>query len=213
MKYIQHSCSVVTLISIFLLSACSENNHYVENEHYTVFENTLDDVIEAQSELSEAPVYEFFTYGCSHCQTFAPVLANWAKKQNENVVYIPVVWSETTELHAKAFFLIQKKAEFKTLHAGLFKLTAGFSRTDSIEEQKIALIDWFQQQGIQPIESLKAIDTSEYEQQLAQSLLLTKRFKVSGTPTLVVNQKYRINNKAVNSQKELLEIAKQLLKD
>jgi thiol:disulfide interchange protein DsbA len=133
-------------------------------------------------------------------------------KQDIKAVYIPVVWSDTTELHAKAFYLIQDKPEFKTLHAGLFKLVAGFSRTDSLEEQKIALIDWFQKQGIQPIDTLQALDSSQFEQELANSLLLTKRFKVTGTPALVVNQKYRINNDALTSQQEMLSVAEGLMK-
>jgi len=211
MKPLSSIRTIFTMLLAILIMACSEPNPYLENEHYTVFDHSIDDVIKQQPELAEVPVLEFFTYGCSHCQTFAPVFNKWAKEQDIKAAYIPVVWSDSTELHAKAFYLIKEKPEFEQLHAGLFKLAAGFSRTDSLEEQKIALIDWFQKRGIQPIDTLQALDSSQFEQELAQSVLLTKRFKITGTPTLVVKQQYRINNKAVKSQQELLEIAEQLI--
>lgn len=203
---------LLALLSTFMI-ACSEQNPYMQNEHYTTFENTIDDVIKQQPDIAQTQVLEFFTYGCSHCQTFAPVLSSWAKAKSITVGYIPVVWNDVTELYAKAFYLIKGHSNFVQLHAGLFELIAGFSRTDSLEEQKIALIDWFQQQGIQPIETLEALNSSRFEQELARSVLLTQRFKITGTPTLVVNHAHRINNKAVKSQQQLLDIAESLVRE
>ena len=80
-------------------------------------------------------------------------------------------------------------------------------------DQKIALIEWFQGQGMQPIETLQALTSSDSEEQLALSILLAKRFKITGTPTLVIDQQYRINNKAAKSQKEILDIAASLLEE
>jgi thiol:disulfide interchange protein DsbA len=206
------STLIVMLASLWLV-ACSEDPQYIEEQHFTRFENSVDDLAEKYPAINESSVIEFFTYGCGHCQKFAPLLAKWQKQKNIKVQYVPVVWDEKTELHAKAFYFAAKQDSFKTLHEGLFILVAGFGRTDSIEDQKIALIEWFQQQGIQPIETLQALTSSDNEEQLALSVLLSKRFKITGTPTLVVNQQYRINNKSVTSQQELLDIATSLLEE
>jgi thiol:disulfide interchange protein DsbA len=195
------------------LVACSDDPEYIEEQHFTVFENAVDDLVERDPAIKESAVIEFFSYGCSHCKTFSPLLAKWKNKNNIHVQYIPVVWNENTELHAKVFYLASQQEDFKTLHHKLFTLVAGFGRTDSLEDQKIAFIEWFQQQGIQPIETLKALNSSDYEEQLALSVLLAKRFKITGTPTLVVNQQYRINNKAAGSQQEILDIAASLLEE
>ncbi len=209
-----------TLFSLMLvitaslgMVGCSEDPQYIEELHFTRFENAVDDIAENHLVIRESAVIEFFTYGCGHCQNFAPLLAKWQEKSNIKVQYMPVVWDENTELHAKAFYLISGSEKFEALHQGLFTLISDFGRTDSIEDQKIALIEWFQGQGMQPIETLQALTSSDSEEQLALSILLAKRFKITGTPTLVIDQQYRINNKAAKSQKEILDIAASLLEE
>ncbi len=203
------SC-LVLMASLFML-ACSDSNQYQQDTHYNTFNNAIDDVITQHPDLKSIQVMEFFTYGCSHCQAFAPDLRKWVKSEKLNVKYVPVVWSDITDLHARAYHLIENNEDFSELHAGLFKLVSGFSRTDSIDDQKIELITWLQTQGIQPIEALNAFNSTVFEQELALSVLLAKRFQVTGTPTLVINNSYRINNKAMSSQQEMLKVAEALL--
>jgi thiol:disulfide interchange protein DsbA len=200
---------VFTLAGLFLL-ACSDKQ-FEQGTHYTTFNNALDDVIVNHPELKQTQVSEFFTYGCSHCQAFAPVLSKWGKSKEINIKYVPIVWNETTDLHARAYFLIESHQNFSSLHSGLFTLVAGFSRTDSLDDQKIELITWLQKQNIQPIDALNAFNSTGFENELALSVLLAKRFQVTGTPTLVINNTYRINNKSMSSQKDLLTVAEELL--
>ncbi len=201
---------LVIIASVFLL-ACSDQKEFEQGTHYTIFNNALDDVLENQPDLKQMQVIEFFTYGCSHCQAFAPVLTKWKKHEKINVKYVPIVWNVITDLHARAYFLIESHENFNSLHRGLFKLVAGFSRTGSLDDQKIELITWLQKQDIQPIDTLSAFNSSGFENELALSVLLAKRFQVTGTPTLIVNNTYRINNKSMNSLNELLQVAEKLL--
>jgi thiol:disulfide interchange protein DsbA len=213
--YINTLSKMTKLLSVLafslLMLACSDGSQYQQDTHYKTFNNAIDDITAQHIELKEVHVIEFFTYGCSHCQAFAPDFKKWTKSNKLNVKYVPIVWSEFTDLHARAFFLIKSHKDFDQLHMGLFKLVAGFSRTDSIEDQKIELITWLQTQGIQPIDALNALNSTVFEQDLALSVLLAKRFQVTGTPTLVINNTYRINNKAMTHQSELLEVAEALL--
>ncbi len=201
---------LVVMASLFML-ACSDSNQYQPDTHYNTFNNAIEDVITKQPDLKSTQVMEFFTYGCSHCQAFAPDLAKWVKAEKLNVKYVPVIWSDTSDLHARAYHLIENNEKFSELHAGLFELVSGFSRTDSIDDQKIELITWLQTQGIQPIDALNAFNSTAFEQELALSVLLAKRFQVTGTPTLVINNTYRINNKAMSGQQEMLKLAEALL--
>ncbi len=201
---------VLTLAGLFLL-ACSDSKQFEQGTHYTTFNNALDDVLVRNPDLKQTQVIEFFTYGCSHCQAFSPVLGKWKKSKGINIKYVPIVWNETTDLHARAYFLIESHKNFNRLHNGLFKLVAGFSRTDSLDDQKIELITWLQKQKIQPIDALHAFNSTSFENELALSVLLAKRFQVTGTPTLVINNVHRINNKGLDSQKKLLKVAEALL--
>jgi len=215
-KFVQYkSLWLVWLVCSLLITACSDDVQYQQGQHYTIFDNAVDDVVLKDSELNSAHLLEFFTYGCQHCQALAPKLNEWAYANALIVKYVPVVWNDVTDLHARAFYLIKSKSttvkQFTKLHQGLFKLVGDFSRTDSLDDQKINLLTWLQSQNIQPIDALNAFNKSVFEPQLAQSVLLAKRFKITGTPTLVVRNRYRINNKSVDSQKSLLAITKTLI--
>ncbi len=199
------------LFSALLLVACSDTTEYQKDKHYSEFSNIIDDVIANHPELNETQVLEFFTYGCSHCKTFAPLLKKWGVAKESNIKYVPVVWNDVTDLHARAYYLIENHENFNDLHSGLFELVADFSRTDSMDDQKIKMITWFQEQSIQPIDALNAFNSTVFEQELALSVLLSKRFQVTGTPTMVVNNTYRINNKALTSQKDLLNVAEKIM--
>jgi thiol:disulfide interchange protein DsbA len=212
------------LITMLLVVGCSKNNNeheateqknedaYQQNIHYTAFDNAIDDVLIENPEIAEYNVVEFFTYGCIHCQNFAPALSEWTSQYKQtSILYVPVIWNEMTDLHARVFYLVKPLQDFKKLHRDLFHLIAGFSRTDTLEEQKITLIAWLQEKGVQPIAALNAFNRSDLEQELALSVLLAKRFNVKGTPTLVINNKFRINNNAVSDFQEVLKVANALL--
>ena len=205
---------LVWLVCFLFMTACSDGVQYQENQHYTIFDNVVNDVVINDSELNSSHLLEFFTYGCQHCQSLASKLNKWAYTNALMVKHVPVIWDDITDLHARAFYLIKSKSttdkQFTRLHQGLFKLVGTFSRTDSLDDQKINLLTWLQSQNIQPLDALNAFNKSVFEPQLAQSVLLVKRFKVTSTPTLVIRNRYRINNKAADTQKSLLAIAKAL---
>lgn len=209
-----NSAFAVMIISVVLLaSGCSQEPDYQfeENNHYLKYEDVLTDQLEQNPQLADADLIEFFTYGCMHCQAFHPELMKWKKKNaDKTIAYVPVVWNETTEMHAKVFYLIQSYPNAEQVHHQLFDLVKGFSRTDSLEEQKVKFIDFLNQKGIQPIDVLNALDSSELDSKTASSVMLAKRFEVSGTPSLIVNGQYRVNNKALTDKKQLLQIVDEL---
>jgi len=196
-----------------MITACSEfPDQFSENTHFTYYPNVLADQLALQPELASANVLEFFTYGCQHCQAFAPKLSQWHEKhQNQRVVYVPVIWDELTEMHARLFYLIQSEENFKGIHHELFAIVGGFSRTDSIEDQKVQLVVFLQQKGIQPKDVVEALNTSKFDPKTASSLMLAKRFEISGTPTVVVDKQYKILNNALKDHDSLFSVMDELL--
>ncbi len=197
---------------IFGLTGCGDDAaQFQEGTHYINYPNAVDDQLELKPELAKADVIEFFTYGCHHCQAFAPKLVSWHDKNPDKVIeYVPVVWSEQAVMHAKVFYLIQRYSNFEALHHELFDLVAGFLRTDSLEDQKVKFIVFFESKGIEPKVVLEALDTSLLDAKTASSVLLSKRFEISGTPTVVINRQYRVNNKALSSKDELFDIVDEI---
>ena len=164
------------------------------------------------NQLAPPSITEFFWYGCSHCQSFAPELENWlAANEYITAEYQPIIWNEKTELHAKVFYLLIKQPNFQELHSKMFDIVAGFSRTSTVEEQKIALIKTLNDWGISPIDAAEALDGDLYSKELATTLKQMKNYRISSVPTVIVNRQFKIINKELISMAEILQVADELL--
>lgn len=203
---------VAFFLSFFLSRSWAEQSEVVEGVDYIQFERAESDSSENREQVKEASVIEFFSYGCKHCRKFLPSLDSWGEVRGIDVQYMPVIWSEETELYAKAFYLSKAQENFEELHKDLFDVISHFTPTDTIEEKKIALISWFQKKGVEPIDTLNEFSGDVIEEQLALSVFLVKHYKVSTVPTLLINKRYKINNEALNNQQEILDIASILIR-
>ena len=198
---------------LLLIAACSEQkDQFSAGTHYKQYQGILDDQLITLPELATADVIEFFTYGCRHCQSFAPSLDKWhSKNKDVNIVYVPVVWNELTEMHAKLYYLIKTYPNAKDIHHELFGLINDFSRTDSIEDQKVQIIVFLTSKGIQAKDVVAALNTSQFDTQTASSVMLTKRYEITGTPALVVDKQYKIINSTLKTHEEMLQVMSELL--
>lgn len=192
------------------LISCSEPEptvHYQESVHFEVFSSGG-----ANAQQQTNKVTEFFWYGCSHCQAFAPVLKQWlVTNKNIKAEYVPIIWNEKTELHAKIFFLLKAQPNFEAFHAEMFNFIAEFDRTTTLGEQKVALIKKLNELGIQPIDSADAIDGEVYTAELADVLQKIKIYSISGVPTVIVNEQYKVVNNSLMKTEEILTVAEYLL--
>lgn len=204
--------SVVCILLLCNQVVRADDVKYEEGLHFTRFEKTIGVAGEGDFEnTDELSIIEFFSYGCIHCQTFSFIVDEWEARNDLQIHYVPVVWNESSELYAKVFYLAKEQSNFRELHAELFSLVLGFDRTASIDDRTIEIVEWFSQKGIQPIETLNALAGPNIEEKLAKSILFAKEFKIMATPTLVINEKYRINNDSVKDQQEILNIAFSIL--
>lgn len=210
------SSIIFAVACVLLLSlnqiAYADGLKYKEGLHFTRFEKAIKIPSDSEAIKTEKfPIMEFFSYGCVHCKTFSLFVDKWESSNYLKIHYIPVVWSESSELYAKVFYLAKQQNNFSELHSELFDLVLGFDRTASIDDRTIEIIEWFSKKGVQPIDTLNALAGAEIEEKLAQSILLVKKFKVMATPTLVIDEQYRINNDSVKNQQEILNIAFSIL--
>src|ERR1039457_564874 len=51
-------------------------------------------------------VTEFFGYFCPHCNSFEPALADWVKKQGDNIVFkrVPIAFSDAMAPQQRLFY-------------------------------------------------------------------------------------------------------------
>lgn len=156
-------------------------------------------------------VVEIFWYGCHHCYTLEAPLEAWKRQLADDVDFwrSPVVWNPLTELHARAFYVAQALGVQEQLHGALFK-ALNVDRNPLNSEK--ALRDFFvKQAGIEEQAFDKAFGAFGVTSQVNQAKARMLSYKVQGTPTLIVNGKYRVTGQGVADQAEQLQVVNYLI--
>jgi thiol:disulfide interchange protein DsbA len=137
-------------------------------------------------------VAEVFAYWCGHCARLAPLLETWKARQARDVqlVYLPLP-SGRDDAFARGFFAVQAAGATGKVHARLFEAVHQahtVPKNPSIEE----LAAWYAQQGLDGKRLASAMQAPELADRLAAARQFAIRSGVEGTPTLIVDGRYRI---------------------
>ncbi|WP_266157451.1 thiol:disulfide interchange protein DsbA/DsbL [Dyella silvatica] len=198
---------------LLLTTACSASNTsnansatpYTEGKEYV----TLPDPAQRYSADGKVEVVEVFSYGCIHCAHFAPMAEAMSKQLPAGVEFklLPAAFNDDWALYARAYYAAKKLGVSQQNHLELFK--AKFDDhypLSSLEE----LADFYAKKGVNRDEFLRIATSAEVTAQINSDVALIKRWKITGTPTIVVDGKYRSDT--VQSLDELAALAQWLAK-
>jgi thiol:disulfide interchange protein DsbA len=155
-------------------------------------------------------VVEFFWYGCGHCYNFEPVIGQWKKSLGDDVEFkgSPAVWAPQMELHSKMFYAAEVLGVSDKMHLILFQaMNVDKKRLQS--ESEIA--ELFVANGVSEEDFTKAFNSFGVNSMVRQATARARAAKISGTPEIMVNGKYRISSRMGVSQAGMLEVAKFLI--
>ena len=156
-------------------------------------------------------VLEFFWYGCPHCYHFEPDLNAWLKTKPDNVVFIrqPAIFNAHWAAHAKAFFTAEALGMLEKMHADFY---------DAIQTKKMALeseedlAKFFVAHGAKKEDFHKAYKSFAVDTKMRQAEGLAAKYGVTGTPTLIVNGKYRVSASQSKTFTNMIATTKDLVK-
>jgi protein dithiol oxidoreductase (disulfide-forming) len=150
-------------------------------------------------------VAEFFWYGCIHCYNFEVLLEPWKKTLPDDVSFraIPAVWAEQMSLHAKAFYTAQALGVLDTMHPVIFQ-AMNVDDKKLLSQSEIAAL--FTANGVSEADFNKAFNSFGVNSQVNQAIATAKAAKLSGTPALMVNGKYYVNQQKAGSQADMLKV-------
>jgi protein dithiol oxidoreductase (disulfide-forming) len=201
------SKSMVVIPFVFLmvlLNACfavsQPAQQFEAGKHYQVLTSPV-----RTRDANKVEVVEVFWYGCSHCYNFEALVSQWKKKQANDVDFwvSPAIWNGPMKLHAKAFFTAKALGVSEKLHAPLFT-------TLVVERKKLGnkrqIEDLFADYGVDRNKFSKAFDSFGVNSQVTQADARARSYKVSGTPEIVVNGKYRVSARAAGGQAQMLSV-------
>lgn len=145
----------------------------------------------------QVEVVEVFGYVCPACARFAPEVASWKKRQpaDVRVSYVPVVFGDVWTPYGKAFYAAQSKGLVDKTHDALFA-AIHLQRTMPGEGKPPAdaaqIAQWYAGYGADAKEFAALMNSFSTNAQIGRGMQFAKNSGVEGTPTIVVNGKYRV---------------------
>jgi thiol:disulfide interchange protein DsbA len=154
-------------------------------------------------------VVEVFSYGCIHCAHYEEYAEKLQKELPKCVTFhaVPAAFNDAWLPYAQAFYAAQKLNVLPQTHAALFKaIHTDHYPLGTIEE----LADWYHTTaGVDTAKFLAIAKSPEVRDQILADVKLFQGWGIDGTPTIVVNGKYRSNQ--IKSFDQLNDVAKFLV--
>jgi len=182
--------------------AIAQAEVYQEGVHYFLI-----DQVPAGTDSDTVEVTELFSYACSHCNTFEPYVQSWNQSKADNVVFnrIPVAFGRKAwEMMARSYIAAEMMGIVEESHVAMMDAIWNQRRQfRSLDE----LADFYSGFGVEKSAFIAHYQSFAADSQLRKSQRDIQLFGVTGTPTLVVNRKYRISsNKNVRDFNDMLDV-------
>jgi thiol:disulfide interchange protein DsbA len=172
---------------------------FIEGRHYS----RLSPAQPTSSSPTTIEIVEFFMYSCPGCNELEPYLQDWLGTRPDYISFVrlPTAWGDVRELHARAFFAAEALEKGAEMHLPFFQeIHANGNPLDTREK----LARFFDSFGVNEAAFAEHFDSFGVHTRLSQTRALEERYRVSETPTFVVNGKYRTTVDMVGGSYEQL---------
>ena len=135
-------------------------------------------------------ITEVFGYGCIHCAHFQPYLAAWAKRMPAGVQlnYLPGPFGGLPDQFTRAFYAAQALGVQEKSHDAIFKAVFVDKRVATADDIPKLYADY----GIDPKVFATTMQSLAVAAKVAAANDQAARWGIEGTPTMVIDGKYRV---------------------
>ncbi len=155
-------------------------------------------------------VVEVFWYACGHCYLLEPKLEAWDRKgrpADAQLVRVPATWNNTLKTHARVFYTMELLGR-PDLHAEIWReINVKHNRLDT----PAAIETFFTSHGVSKTDFQKAFAGFAVDTKVMKAEDLNRRYKITGTPTVVVNGKYVTDVSMAGGENELFQVVNALV--
>lgn len=151
-------------------------------------------------------VVEVFWYACGHCFLVEPKVEAWERKGKPAevvVVRVPATWNETLKTHARVFYTAEILGKLPELHSEIFReVNLRKNRLDTPEKIEA----FFVAHGVPKADFQKAFGSFAVDSKVNRAVDLNRRYRITSTPTFVVNGRYVTDAGMAGSEDRLFEV-------
>jgi protein dithiol oxidoreductase (disulfide-forming) len=157
----------------------------------------------------QVEVAEVFWYGCPHCAAFEPYLKSWEAQKADyvNFVRIPAVWNPLVQLHARAFYTAEALDKVEAMHSAFF---TEIHDNGNFLDSKEALAEFFGRFGVDAETFEETFESFAVHTKLQRADELSRRYRITSVPAIVVNGKYTTNASMAGGYDQLMVLIDEL---
>jgi thiol:disulfide interchange protein DsbA len=137
-------------------------------------------------------VVEVFSYRCSHCAQFQPVVDAWRKRHAAGVrwVYVPGAFGGSWDSFARAYYAAENLGVLDKTHDAVFR--GVFEQHLVTTGTPAEIADMYARFGLDRARFLDTMASEGVSAKLEKAREFALRTGIQGTPTLIVSGKYRL---------------------
>jgi len=160
---------------------------------------------------SKVEVIEVFSYGCIHCAQFQPYVDEWSKRVDKSTVefsYLPATFNDLFQTMARGYYAADSLGVAKTTHHRVFN--ALFEQGKQVRDIE-SLASLYASLGVNREAFLKSAQSFFVESQVRRADELMLKYKIDGTPTIIVAGKYRVTGDSAGGNEKVFAVVDKLV--
>lgn len=196
---------LLALVVPFVLPGVIFAADFVEGKQYVVLSNP-----QPTSTADKIEVVELFWYGCPHCYELEPFMKDWLASKPEDVEFVrmPAILGKGWELLAKAYYTAELLNVEDKIHHALFEAIHKYRRKFRSEPD---VQDLFVKQGVSEEDFKNTFNSFAVAVKTNHAKQMTRRYAISGVPTLVVNGKFSTSGSLAGGNKGIIDVVNYLV--
>jgi thiol:disulfide interchange protein DsbA len=150
-------------------------------------------------------VLEVFSYACPHCAHFQPTAEEIRKSLPAGAVfvYMPAVFNPSWEPYARAYYTAESLGVLDQTHQELFDAL----HRDHLPMRTIDdLATFYAEHGVDKAKFIAMSGSFEVESKLQRASQIVKADGVDGTPSIIVNGKYRVTGVSAGGYPQMVQV-------
>ena len=221
MKRVILFVALFALASVAFAQASAGNTQWVEGRNYFRIDTPQPTPVAGKVEVTEV-----FSYACPVCWRFLPYADRIAKSLPPNAYmdYLPVSFNpvEDFPVFQRAFYAAQALGVeakthdemFKAIHAPGGELATYNAATGRLKNPLPDINDiakFYAKYGVKPADFVATANSFAVNAKMKRADALVQAYGVTGTPTIIVNGKWRLDMGSAGGPEQAVELTKYLV--
>lgn len=173
------------LVAAFLMFGSQADAAIQQGKDYTLLNPAQ------PTDTKKIEVLEFFFYQCGHCFHLHPLLADWEKSMPADVEirYVPTMFYSSTEPLARTYFALEAMGKIKQMDDAIYQAI-------HVKQQELYDLNtigaFVAGNGVDRKTFASNYQSFTVNSKIERSKQMLRQYAIDGTPTLIVDGKYKI---------------------